>query len=183
MENESLKPIYVPDNIVLNIELALHRKGRAKITDKTCLELIAQIVDWWEASLTDKELETALFMLGDRQKLSKPPGKESFSIVAAPKHGRPDWPHIKMNEQVLNDTPLPLKRYYTLVPPDKGSLSSRILKPWIEPDWRISPPKIVSPVSQTCLDIFGQDMDDLFNEDIEDVIFSIDDGENETFWL
>ena len=80
MENESLKPIYVPDNIVLNIELALHRKGRAKITDKTCLELIAQIVDWWEASLTDKELETALFMLGDRQKLSKPPGKESFSI-------------------------------------------------------------------------------------------------------
>ena len=67
-----------------------------------------------------------------------------MSLVAAPKHGRPDWPHIKMNEQgaslchreldlkmlietcvVLNDTPLPLKRYYTLVPPDKGSLSSR----------------------------------------------------------
>ena len=80
MENGSLKPIYVPENIVLNIELALHRKGKTKITDKKCLELIAQIVDWWEASLTDKELETALSILGNRQQLSKPPGKEGFSI-------------------------------------------------------------------------------------------------------
>lgn len=80
MENGSLKPIYVPENIVLNIALALHRTSKTKITDEQCLELVAQIVDWWEASLTDKELETALSMLGERQQLSKPPGKEGFSI-------------------------------------------------------------------------------------------------------
>ena len=67
-----------------------------------------------------------------------------MDLVAPRKDGRLDWPHIEMSEQgaslchreldlkmlidmcvVLGDTVLPLKRYYTLVPPDKGSLSSR----------------------------------------------------------
>ena len=43
-------------------------------------ENLAPMVDWCDAALTDKELERALFMLGERQQLSRPRGKEGFPI-------------------------------------------------------------------------------------------------------
>lgn len=71
-------PIHLPDGIELDIGLVLHRETNT--TNKRCLESLAQMVDWWDASLTDKELERALFMLGEREELSQPLGKEGFPI-------------------------------------------------------------------------------------------------------
>lgn len=79
-----MKPIEVPEGIELDIGLLLHPIDPFAIqkhtSKKRFLDKLAQIVDWWDACLTDKELRRAIFLLGEREELSLILGKEGFPL-------------------------------------------------------------------------------------------------------
>ena len=83
-EDDSSGDIDVPNDIEDFINMFLHRISSLKSQKEHInehpeyLSKLAHIVDWWEAALTNEELERALFLLGERTGLSPPPSRLSY---------------------------------------------------------------------------------------------------------